>query len=321
MRFYTRRSTPPLSAALERDEQKAAVMRAVEDITRTLVTDAGIERGFHDIYGRAKSLFSVHRKMLKKGVDLGDVHDLRAVRVIVDNEDDCYAALEAIHAKFTPVAGKTKDYVRDAKVNGYQSLHTVVTAADGGFVEVQIRTAEMHAAAESGMAAHWRYKESVVNHRAMDEQVAWARFMLSWQGQLVDDKCRAAGVQIATAMGAGGGSAELEALQPCVPCECPFPVHAAHCPNHEDTLLFGSCGACAAESSVSSIVSADSASMSKTGAPGASSPLDAAAPIFVAVVVDGELAVCELCQGHPAVRRGLRVRVRRQREDRGVHQR
>lgn len=286
-----------LSAALERDEQKAAVMRAVEDITSTLVTDAGIDRGFHDIYGRAKSLFSVHRKMLKKGVDLGDVHDLRAVRVIVDNEDDCYAALEAIHAKFTPVAGKTKDYVRDAKVNGYQSLHTVVTAADGGFVEVQIRTAEMHAAAESGMAAHWRYKESVVNHRAMDEQVAWARFMLSWQGQLVDDKCRAAGVQIATAMGAGGGSAELEALQPCVPCECPFPVHAAHCPNHEDTLLFGSCGACAAESSVSSIVSADSASMSKTGAPGASSPLDAAAPIFVAVVVDGELAVCELSKG------------------------
>ena len=75
---------------------------------------------------------------------------------------------------------------------------------------------EMHRAAESGMAAHWRYKESVVNHRAIDEQVAWARFRLSWQGQLVDDKCRAAGVRIATAMGAGGGSVELEGSEPLI---------------------------------------------------------------------------------------------------------
>ena len=232
-----------LSAELARDEQKAAVQRAVEDITSTLVADAGIS-DFRDIYGRAKSLFSVHRKMLRKGVALGDVHDLRAVRVIVDSEDDCYAALEAIHGKFAPVPGKTKDYVRNAKMNGYQSLHTVVVAADGAPVEVQIRTAEMHRAAESGMAAHWRYKESVVNHGAIDEQVAWARFMLSWQGQLVDDKCRAAGVRIATAMGAGGGSVELEALQPCVPCECPFPAHYDDCPNHEDAILFGACGAC-----------------------------------------------------------------------------
>ena len=282
-----------LSAELARDEQKAAVQRAVEDITSTLVADAGIS-DFRDIYGRAKSLFSVHRKMLRKGVALGDVHDLRAVRVIVNSEDDCYAALEAIHGKFAPVPGKTKDYVRNAKVNGYQSLHTVVVAADGGPVEVQIRTAEMHRAAESGMAAHWRYKESVVNHRAIDEQVAWARFMLSWQGQLVDDKCRAAGVRIATAMGAGGGSVELEALQPCVPCECPFPAHCDDCPNHEDAILFGACGACA-ESSVSSLVSADSASMSRSRP--ASSPLEASAPIFVVVVVDGDMAVVELAKG------------------------
>ena len=285
-----------LSAELARDEQKAAVQRAVEDITSTLVADAGIS-DVHDIYGRAKSLFSVHRKMLRKGIALGDVHDLRAVRVIVDSEDDCYAALEAIHGKFAPVPGKTKDYVRNAKVNGYQSLHTVVVAADGAPVEVQIRTAEMHRAAESGMAAHWRYKESVVNHRAIDEQVAWARFMLSWQGQLVDDKCRAAGVRIATAMGAGGGSVELEALQPCVPCECPFPAHCDDCPNHEDAILFGACGACGgAESSVSSLVSADSASMSKQRRP-ASSPLEVSAPIFVVVVVDGDMAVVELAKG------------------------
>uniref|UniRef100_A0A7S0KK73 RelA/SpoT domain-containing protein n=1 Tax=Micromonas pusilla TaxID=38833 RepID=A0A7S0KK73_MICPS len=287
-----------LSAELARDEQKAAVQRAVEDITSTIVADAGISDGIHDIYGRAKSLFSVHRKMLRKGVALGDVHDLRAVRVIVDSEDDCYAALEAIHGKFAPVPGKTKDYVRNAKMNGYQSLHTVVVAADGAPVEVQIRTAEMHRAAESGMAAHWRYKESVVNHGAIDEQVAWARFMLSWQGQLVDDKCRAAGVRIATAMGAGGGSVELEALQPCVPCECPFPAHCVDCPNHEDAILFGACGACAGESSVSSLVSADSASMSgRVSSSGASSPLEVSAPIFVVVVVDGEMAVVELPKG------------------------
>ena len=289
-----------LSAELARDEQKAAVQRAVEDITSTLVAPSAGISDLHDIYGRAKSLFSVHRKMLRKGVALGDVHDLRAVRVIVDSEEDCYAALDAIHREFAPVPGKTKDYVRNAKMNGYQSLHTVVFTSDGAPVEVQIRTEQMHRDAESGMAAHWRYKESVLNHGAIDEQVAWARFMLSWQGQLVDDKCRAAGVRIATAMRAGGGSVELEAIQPCVPCECPFPAHCVDCPNHEDAILFGACGACAGESSVSSLVSADSASMSgrRSRFPdAASSPFEVSAPIFVVVVVDGEMAVVELPKG------------------------
>ena len=335
-----------LSAELEEGEQRAAITDAVGRIASCL-DDAGVT-GYGDICGRPKSLFSVYRKMCKKGVALEDIHDVRALRVIVAAEEDCYAALEAVHARpgWTAVEGKTKDYVRHAKRNGYQSLHTVVREdATGAVFEVQIRTATMHHAAEYGLAAHWRYKETSTStgaggagtsggdatHRAVDEQVAWARFMLSWQSQLADNKCRAADSGGGGGVG-GGGAGAGSAREFCQPCPCPFPTHHPECHNHEDNLSFGCCkddaaatttaaaaSAAAAgmwDSLESPLVSADSASAGGVffspssplvGFPGggvgamhadaAASSATAAAPIFVIAVVDGEMRVVETARG------------------------
>jgi GTP pyrophosphokinase len=96
--------------------------------------------------------------MREKNLLLGEIHDLFAFRVVVSNEDDCYLALDTIHRLFEPEPFRFKDYIADPKTNGYQSLHTSVRDRNGFVFEVQIRTAEMHRAAEQGCAAHWRYR-------------------------------------------------------------------------------------------------------------------------------------------------------------------
>ncbi|MCE9586139.1 RelA/SpoT family protein [Candidatus Uhrbacteria bacterium] len=125
--------------------------------TDHLLTDAGL--GNVLVQGRAKHLYSLYRKLLKNERNIARIYDLIALRIIVDNVADCYAALGIIHSKWTPLKGRIKDYIAQPKPNGYRSLHTTVFCEDGEIVEFQIRTKEMHAMNEFGIAAHWAYDE------------------------------------------------------------------------------------------------------------------------------------------------------------------
>ncbi len=136
-----------------RADDRQTLNRARRSAERIL-TSLGIDGS---ISGRVKSLLSTHRKMERKGVGLDDIADRIALRIIVSDVDECYAVYEALHHRWMGVSGEQDDYIAQPKGNGYQSLHTAVWV-DGRKVEFQVRTAAMHEAAESGAAAHWRYK-------------------------------------------------------------------------------------------------------------------------------------------------------------------
>jgi GTP pyrophosphokinase len=138
---------------------READVEAVRQRLAALLADAGIAA---DVQGRPKHLYSIWKKMHGKGLAFEQVHDVRALRVIVDDVAACYAALARVHERWRPLPEEFDDYVARPKPNGYQSLHTVVTADDGRPVEVQIRTRAMHEHAEYGVAAHWAYKEAGV---------------------------------------------------------------------------------------------------------------------------------------------------------------
>jgi GTP pyrophosphokinase len=139
-----------------RARREAAVLRAGEGVRAELAA-AGIEAR---VQGRPKHLYSIWKKMQGKGVDLASIYDLRALRVIVPDLRDCYAALSCVHARWRALPEQFNDYIAKPKANGYQSLHTVVLDDDGEPLEVQIRTRAMHEHAEYGVAAHWAYKEA-----------------------------------------------------------------------------------------------------------------------------------------------------------------
>lgn len=141
------------------------------------------------VEGRPKHYYSIYRKMIVKGRDFDDIHDLVGVRVTVDEVRDCYAAMGMVHALWQPMPGRFKDYVAQPRFGVYQSLHTTVIGPDGKPLEVQIRTHEMHRTAEYGIAAHWRYKETRGSHagRAVDvDETAWMRQLLDWQREAAD---------------------------------------------------------------------------------------------------------------------------------------
>jgi GTP pyrophosphokinase len=135
--------------------REAFITRMVAEVGAVL-TEAGIEA---EISGRPKHPYSIYRKMVEQNRPFEDIHDLIGIRIIADTTRDCYAALGLVHSHWVPVTGRFKDYVAMPKINLYQSLHTTVIGPDGKPLEVQIRTREMHGLAESGIAAHWRYKE------------------------------------------------------------------------------------------------------------------------------------------------------------------
>jgi len=159
---------------------------------RASLQEAGIKA---DVYGRPKHIYSIWRKMQKKNLDFSELFDVRAVRVITDRLQDCYAALGVVHTNWKHIPREFDDYVANPKPNGYQSIHTVVLGAEGKTVEIQIRTRQMHEDAELGVAAHWKYKEGAVGGRAggYEEKIAWLRKLLQWQddmaesGNLVDE--------------------------------------------------------------------------------------------------------------------------------------
>ena len=139
------------------------------------------------VEGRPKHYYSIHQKMIVRGRDFDDIHDLVGVRILVDDVRDCYAAMGVVHALWQPMPGRFKDYIAQPRFGVYQSLHTTVIGPDGKPLEVQIRTHEMHRTAEYGIAAHWRYKETKGTHSGMDvDEMAWMRQLLDWQREAAD---------------------------------------------------------------------------------------------------------------------------------------
>ena len=142
------------------------------------------------VVGRPKQLYSVYQKMVVRGREFDDIYDLIGIRVLVGSVRDCYAVLGAIHARWTPLSGRFKDYIATPKFNLYQSLHTTVIGPSGRTVEIQIRTNEMHQQAEFGVAAHWMYKERMnggkVETRASDTDMAWLAHISDWQAETAD---------------------------------------------------------------------------------------------------------------------------------------
>jgi GTP pyrophosphokinase len=173
-----------LAAQLEshRRAREAYVKRAM-DVLRDALKDAGITA---DISGRPKHINSIWKKMQRKGAELGEIYDIHALRVLVDDVRDCYAALGVVHSLWRPIPGQFDDYIAMPKNNLYQSLHTAVVALDGKPLEVQIRTHEMHRVSEVGIAAHWRYKEGSKADRAYDAKLAWLRQLMDWQREVSD---------------------------------------------------------------------------------------------------------------------------------------
>ena len=174
------------------EQRKSERERYVQEIAievRHHIHEAGIE-GVVD--GRVKHLFSIYRKMLNQKKSLEEIYDLFAVRVIVSTIRDCYAVLGTIHEMYKPIPGRFKDYIAMPKANMYQSLHTTLIGPAGQPFEIQIRTYEMHRAAEYGIAAHWKYKEAgssqKVEKTKEEEKLAWLRQILEWQQDMADNR-------------------------------------------------------------------------------------------------------------------------------------
>ncbi|MCF6179534.1 MAG: bifunctional (p)ppGpp synthetase/guanosine-3',5'-bis(diphosphate) 3'-pyrophosphohydrolase, partial [Geopsychrobacter sp.] len=163
----------------ERDRYVGLVKREIRELLKKNAVDG-------DVSGRSKHLYSVFKKMERTGVDLEEIYDLTAFRVLVDSVAECYAVLGLVHASWKPIPGRFKDYIAMPKSNLYQSLHTTVIGPFGERMEVQIRTHEMHRIAEEGVAAHWKYKEGgAVSATGRDDQrFSWLRHLLEWQKDL-----------------------------------------------------------------------------------------------------------------------------------------
>ncbi|NLB46254.1 MAG: bifunctional (p)ppGpp synthetase/guanosine-3',5'-bis(diphosphate) 3'-pyrophosphohydrolase [Microbacteriaceae bacterium] len=161
-----------------REELVSVVIRSIESDLR----EAKI-RG--QVTGRPKELYSIYQKMVVRGRDFDDIYDLVGIRVLVHSIRDCYGVLGAVHARWTPIPGRFKDYIATPKFNLYQSLHTTVIGPDGRAVEIQIRTNEMHQRAEYGVAAHWKYKQGSAGAAASND-MAWLAHISDWQAETED---------------------------------------------------------------------------------------------------------------------------------------
>jgi GTP pyrophosphokinase len=161
-------------------ERERYIRQAIGILEKELVA-TGVKA---EISGRAKHIYSIWNKMRTKNLDFSEVYDVRALRVIVPDIKDCYAALGVVHNLWQPVPKEFDDYISRPKGNLYQSLHTAVLGPAGKTLEVQIRTREMHQQAEYGIAAHWQYKEKAKPSKGFDEKVAWLRQLLAWRDEI-----------------------------------------------------------------------------------------------------------------------------------------
>ncbi len=173
------------------DEKRAERETHVEKLRHQLEQDLE-KQGIHaKVQGRPKHIYSIVKKMRGKSLGFEQVYDIRALRIVVPSVPDCYAALSWVHSQFVPVANEYDDYIARPKANGYQSLHTVVRDATGQPIEVQVRTQAMHDHAETGVAAHWAYKEAGTKGYAgvsasgeYDAKIAVLRQLLAWERDL-----------------------------------------------------------------------------------------------------------------------------------------
>ena len=165
-----------------RREREAYVKRAMVELGDALAK-AGIKA---ELSGRPKHISSIWKKMQRKSANLNEIYDVHAIRVLVEEVPDSYAALGVVHSMWRPIPNQFDDYIAMPKANGYQSLHTAVIALDGKPLEVQIRTHAMHRVSEMGIAAHWRYKEGGKVDKDYDAKLAWVRQLMDWQHDVVD---------------------------------------------------------------------------------------------------------------------------------------
>ena len=172
-------------AAPSRDEFLSTVVAQAQTDLKNAKIKASVT-------GRPKHYYSIYQKMVVRGRDFSDIYDLVGLRILVENQSDCYAAMGVMHVRWTPLPGRFKDYIAMPKFNLYQSLHTSVIGPGGKPVELQIRTEEMHRRAEFGVAAHWKYKEGakngglVVAADGADDELVWVRQLLDWQRETAD---------------------------------------------------------------------------------------------------------------------------------------
>lgn len=155
----------------QREERQSNIQRFMDKLS-SQIKDTGIDA---EVSGRAKHLYSIWRKMQRKGLDFHELFDVRAVRVLVSTVAECYSVLGLVHTHWKPVPGEFDDYITNPKANLYQSLHTAVVGVSGRVIEVQIRTREMHHHAEFGVAAHWRYKEGGPRDATLENRIGVMR--------------------------------------------------------------------------------------------------------------------------------------------------
>ncbi len=175
------------SLVKQRTPQREELVHQVLDAVNEDLKAAKI-RG--KVVGRPKQYYSIYQKMIVRGRDFDEIYDLIGIRILVNSVRDCYAVLGAIHARWTPIPGRFKDYIATPKFNLYQSLHTTVIGPGGKSVEIQIRTHEMHQHAEYGVAAHWKYKENVngksAGAKAGENDMVWLAHISDWQAETAD---------------------------------------------------------------------------------------------------------------------------------------
>lgn len=161
--------------------------RYVKFVVGTLQRELAKEHIEAEISGRSKHIYSIWRKMQRKGIGFDQIYDVHGVRVVVSDVRDCYGALGVVHTLWPPMPGEFDDYIATPKDNMYRSLHTAVLGPDGHPLEVQVRTRDMHQTAEYGIAAHWRYKEpGVKRDDVFEDKIAWLRRILDWREEVTD---------------------------------------------------------------------------------------------------------------------------------------
>jgi len=165
-----------------RPDRERYIAKVVRRVQKELAK-AGISA---KVSGRPKHVYSIYRKMKRKGLDFDQIYDVRGVRVIAESVPDCYTALGVIHSLWRPIPGEFDDYIATPKDNMYRSLHTAVVGPEGNPLEIQIRTHEMDYTSELGIAAHWRYKEGHKQDPVFDNKIAWLRQLMEWRQEVTD---------------------------------------------------------------------------------------------------------------------------------------